>query len=188
MTRYTLDTTHSEVAFTVRHMMFAKVRGHFGAWQASLTYDPTEPTRSSVGVEIEAASIDTREAKRDAHLRSPDFFDAEQFPKLIFRSKRLERTGASRYDLVGDLTIRDTTREVRLAVEQAGHGKDPWGNERLGFSARGTLSRSEWGLTWNQALEAGGVLVSDKVELEVEAQVIASAGDSTSAASRELRA
>jgi polyisoprenoid-binding protein YceI len=172
MTTYTIDNTHSEIGFTVRHMMFAKVRGQFKGWTGQLTYDAANPTKSVVSATIDTGSIDTREAQRDAHLRSGDFFDAEKFPKMTFQSKRITSPGKGRYELTGDLTIRDVTKEVTLAVEESGQGKDPWGNQRLGFAIRGQILRSEWGLTWNQALEAGGVLVSDKVDLEVEVQVI----------------
>jgi polyisoprenoid-binding protein YceI len=172
MTTYTIDPTHSEITFSVRHMVFAKVRGHFKSWTSELQYDPTNPAKSSVRVDIDTASIDTREAQRDGHLRSGDFLDAETFPKMAFRSKRIEPAGDARYRLVGDLTIRDATREIVLDVEQTGTGKDPWGNQRLGFNAKTSISRGEWGLTWNQALEAGGVLVGDKVDIEAELQVV----------------
>jgi polyisoprenoid-binding protein YceI len=175
MATYNVDTTHSEIAFSVRHMMFAKVRGQFKAWTASLAYDAAEPTKSTVSVEIDASSIDTREEKRDGHLKSDDFFAVDKFPKLTFKSKRVEKSGEGRFKLVGDLTIRDTTREVTLDVEQTGGGKDPWGNQRLGFSAKASISRGDFGLKWNQALEAGGVLVSDKVDIEVETQVVVGA-------------
>ncbi len=172
MTTYSIDTTHSEIDFSVRHMVFAKVRGQFKGWSASLAYDGSDPLKASVQVDVDAASIDTREAQRDGHLRSGDFLDAEKFPKMTFKSKRIERAGDKRYKLTGDLTIRDQTHELTLDVEQTGAGKDPWGNQRLGFSAKGALNRSEWGLKWNQVLETGGMLVSDKVEIEVEVQVV----------------
>jgi polyisoprenoid-binding protein YceI len=174
MAGYGVDVAHSEVAFTVRHMMFAKVRGLFKTWTAALAYDAHNPTQSNIQVEIDTSSIDTRDPQRDAHLRSADFFDAEQFPKMVFKSKRIEPSGKGHYKVTGDLTMRDVTRELALDVEETGRGKDPWGNERLGFSAKGSLSRVQWGLKWNQALEAGGVLVSDKVDIEVEAQVVQS--------------
>jgi polyisoprenoid-binding protein YceI len=172
MPSYTIDTSHSEIGFTVRHMMFAKVRGQFKTWTATATYDAADPTKSAFHAEIDAASIDTREGKRDDHLRSADFFDAGKFPKLTFDSKKIERAGSGAYKLTGDLTIRGTTRSVTLDVEETGGGKDPWGNARLGFSAKGSLSRSDFGLTWNQALEAGGVLVSDKVDVDIEVQIV----------------
>src|SRR5215469_14374605 len=117
MSTYTIDTSHSEIGFSVRHMMFAKVRGQFDAWAASLSYDPSNPAQTSVEVTVDTGSIDTREEKRDAHLRSDDFFNAEKFPKMTFKSKRIEPAGAGRYKLTGDLTIRDATREVTLDVE-----------------------------------------------------------------------
>jgi polyisoprenoid-binding protein YceI len=175
MATHDIDIAHSEIGFTVRHMMFAKVRGQFKKWSAKLAYDVADATKSKLEVDIDTASIDTREAQRDGHLRGPDFFDAEKFPKMTFKSKRIERTGAGRYKVVGDLTIRGVTAEAALDVEQTGSGKDPWGNERLGFSAKGSIERSKWGLTWNQVLEAGAVLVSDKVDIDVEVQVVVAA-------------
>jgi polyisoprenoid-binding protein YceI len=172
MATYSIDVSHSEIGFTVRHMMFAKVRGQFKSWTANLQYDAAAPEKSNIHVDIDVASIDTREEKRDGHLRSADFFDVEKFPKMTFQSKRIESNGKGRYTLTGDLSIHGVTRELAVDVEETGRGKDPWGNDRLGFSARATISRSDWGLTWNQALEAGGVLVSDKVEIEAEVQVI----------------
>jgi polyisoprenoid-binding protein YceI len=172
MATYTVDTAHSEIGFSVRHMMFAKVRGQFKDWSATLAYDSANPAKTSIQVVVLTASIDTREEKRDAHLRSDDFLSAEKFPKITFASKHIEPAGQGRYKLVGDLTIRDTTREVTLDVEQTGAGKDPWGNQRLGFSARASINRTDFGLKWNQALETGGVLVSEKVDIEVEVQAV----------------
>ncbi|MGO8996921.1 MAG: YceI family protein [Polyangiaceae bacterium] len=186
MATYDVDGTHSEITFTVRHMMFAKVRGQFKKWTTTLAYDPVDPTKSKVQVEIDASSIDTREAQRDGHLRSADFFDVEKFPKITFKSKRIEAkpgAGKGHYTLVGDLTMRDATHEVTLDVEQTGGGKDPWGNARTGFSLKGSLNRGDWGLKWNQALEAGGVLVSDKVEIEIEAQVVQAKASAEASAS-----
>ena len=176
MTTYSIDTSHSEIGFTVRHMVFAKVRGQFKEWTATLDYDAAAPTKSVVTVDVATASIDTREPQRDTHLRSADFFDSEAHPKMTFKSSRIEPVGQGKYKLIGELTIRGTSHEVTLDVEQTGGGKDPWGNDRLGFAAKATINRSEWGLKWNQALEAGGVLVSDKVELDVEVQVVAKGG------------
>jgi polyisoprenoid-binding protein YceI len=173
MTTYSVDKSHSEVGFSVRHMMFAKVHGQFKDWDVTLGYDAADPTKSTLKAEIATASVDTREEKRDGHLRSADFFESDKFPKMTFQAKQIESTGKGHYKLTGDLTIRDQTRPVTLAVEETGRGKDPWGNERMGFTAKGHLTRSEFGLKWNQALEAGGVLVSDKVDIEVEVQVVA---------------
>jgi polyisoprenoid-binding protein YceI len=172
MSSYTIDSSHSGVSFSVRHMVFAKVRGHFDKWTADLVFDLADPTKSSVAVEIDAASIDTREAQRDGHLKSPDFFDVEKFPRLTYKSKSVERAGEGRYEVTGTLTIRDVSKDVVLDVEETGRGKDPWGNARVGFSARATINRADFGLKWNQALEAGGVLVGEKVEIELDVQAV----------------
>ncbi|MGH7271643.1 MAG: YceI family protein [Polyangiaceae bacterium] len=172
MTAFAIDNSHSDVSFSVRHMMFAKVRGHFTKWTAEIAFDSADPSRSSVDVSIDVASIDTREEKRDAHLRSADFFDAEKFPKMTYKSRKVEGAG-KHYTVTGDLTIRGTTRPVTLQVEELGRGKDPWGNERVAFSAKGAIERAEFGLKWNQALEAGGVLVGEKVDIEIDVETIA---------------
>ena len=172
-----IDNAHSEVHFAVRHMVVAKVRGRFNTWSGELDLDEKDLTRSSVAVDIDAASIDTSNGQRDGHLRSPDFFDAEKFPTLKFRSKRVEKAGAGkdRYRVVGDLTIRDVTREAVLDAELLGIGKDPWGKDRAAFSASASIDRREFGLTWNQVLEAGGVLVGDRVDIELEVQAVRAA-------------
>jgi polyisoprenoid-binding protein YceI len=172
MATASIDTTHSEIGFTVRHMMFAKVHGNFKAWTAAGALDPASPAAASLTVDIDVGSIDTREQKRDEHLRSPDFFDAAKYPKIVFKTTKVEAAGKGRYKLTGDLTIRDQTRPVTLDVEETGGGKDPWGNERKGYSAKGAISRADFGLKWNQALEAGGVLVSDNVDIDIETQVV----------------
>ena len=171
-TSWQVDGTHSSVGLTVRHMVISKVRGRFSRWNAKLDLDPANLARSSVQVEIEAASIDTGVADRDAHLRSPDFLDAEKHPTLRYQSRRVEVVSHDRLRVVGDLTIRDVTREVVLDVEYGGEGKDPWGNTRVGFTATASLARKDFGLTWNQALETGGVLVADRVDVEIELQAI----------------
>lgn len=130
MTTYTIDNSHSDVGFSVRHMVFAKVRGHFTKWTAQLAFDPADPAKSSVEVSIDAASIDTREAQRDTHLRSPDFLDVEKFPKLTYKSRKVEPAGDKKYKVAGDLTIHGVSRDVALEVEELGRGKDPLG-ERL---------------------------------------------------------
>jgi len=170
-TPWDIDTGHSAVHFHVRHMIISKVHGRFSRWSGALALDPADLTRSSVEVKIEAASIDTQVADRDAHLRSADFLDVEQHPHLSFRSTRIERAGEG-YRVTGDLTLRGVTREVVLEAEYAGTGKDPWGNERAGFSARTSLDRREFGLVWNAALEAGGVLVGEKVEIAIELEAV----------------
>jgi polyisoprenoid-binding protein YceI len=166
----TIDTTHSTVGFVVRHMVVSKVRGTFGAFKGTIAYDPANIERSVVDVEIDAASIDTREAKRDAHLRSADFFDVEQFPTLTFRSTGVKRTTDDTLAVAGDLTIHGVTRPVTLVVDELGGGKDPWGNDRLAWSGRLAVNRKDFGLNWNQLLEAGGVLVSEKIDIELEIQ------------------
>jgi polyisoprenoid-binding protein YceI len=167
-----VDGAHSAVNLAVRHMVISKVRGHFNKWSAKLQLDTAELTRSTVEVDIEAASIETGVADRDTHLRSPDFLDAAKHPTLRYRSRRVEATSKDRLRVVGDLTIRDVTREVVLDVEYGGQGKDPWGNTRAGFTATASINRKDFGLTWNQALETGGVLVADRVDIEIELQAI----------------
>jgi len=167
-----VDGAHSAVNLSVRHMVISKVRGRFAKWSARLQLETTDLSRSAVEVDIEAASIETGVADRDAHLRSADFLDAEKHPTLRYRSRRVEVVSPERLRLVGDLTIRDVSREVVLEVEYGGQGKDPWGNQRVGFTATASLHRRDFGLTWNQALETGGVLVADRVDLEIELQAI----------------
>jgi polyisoprenoid-binding protein YceI len=167
-----VDGAHSAVNLAVRHMVISKVRGHFTKWSAKLQLDTAELTRSTVEVDIQAASIETGVADRDTHLRSPDFLDAAKYPTLRYRSRRVEAVSKDRLRVVGDLTIRDVTREVVLDVEYGGQGKDPWGNTRVGFTATTSLNRKDFGLTWNQALETGGVLVADRVDIEIELQAI----------------
>ncbi|BDG09125.1 YceI family protein [Anaeromyxobacter paludicola] len=170
-----IDVSHSAIHFWVRHMIISKVHGRFAKWSGAVSLDPQDPTKGSVEVHIDAASIDTQVADRDAHLRSADFLDAASFPELTFRSKAVARDGEA-LRIVGDLTIRGVTREVTLQAEFAGTGKDPWGNERAGFSAKASLDRRDYGLTWNAALEAGGVLVGEKVEISIELEAIRKAG------------
>ena len=166
-----IDPTHSGVHFSVRHMVVAKVRGRFTAFGGTIAFDESAPERSSVDVRIETASVDTGVPQRDGHLRSPDFFDVENFPAITFQSRRVEKT-AEGFRVTGELTVRDTTRQVVLPVEYAGRTRDPWGGERAGFSARLTIDRKDFGLTWNQLLETGGVAVGDKVEIELEVEAV----------------
>ncbi len=167
-----IDTVHSSVGFTVRHLVISKVHGRFARWSGTLALDDARPERSRVEARIEAASIDTHEPQRDAHLRSADFLDAERHPEITFHSTATTRAGDGRFELAGDLTIAGVTRPVRLEVEALGRAKDPWGGERAGFSARTTIDRSDFGLVWNQALEAGGVVVGDKVEITIEVEAV----------------
>jgi polyisoprenoid-binding protein YceI len=175
MTTWNIDTSHSGAHFSIRHMVFAKVRGAFDRWQGVIRLDEQDPAASNVSVRIEAASINTREEKRDAHLRSADFFDVEKYPEITFESTKVEKVGDDRYRVTGDLTIHGVTKEVVLDAESLGAGKDPWGNQRTLFQAQTTINRKEFGLSWNQALEAGGVLVGEKVEISLDVQAVEAA-------------
>lgn len=176
-TNWNIDATHSGINFSVRHMVVSKVRGRFTKYTGSVQLDAGDLTASTFDVEIDAGSIDTGVAQRDAHLRSADFFDVEQHPALRYRSRRIEKLSDERYRVLGELTIRGVTREVPLEVEYGGRAVDPWGNERAGFTARAALSRKDFGLEWNQALEAGGVLVGDRVEVDIELEVVRAAAE-----------
>jgi polyisoprenoid-binding protein YceI len=166
-----IDVGHSAIHFWVRHMVISKVHGRFARWSGSIQLDEQDLGRSSVDVHIDASSIDTQVADRDAHLKSPDFLDVAKYPELTFRSKRIEKAGGG-YRVVGDLSLHGVTREVTLDAEFAGTGKDPWGNQRAGFSAKASLDRREFGLQWNAALETGGVLVGEKVEITIELEAV----------------
>ena len=181
MTKWSIDAAHSGVTFTVRHMVFTKVRGRFLKHRGTIVLDDANLEGSSVDVEIDAASIDTGIADRDAHLRSPDFFDVEKHPQLRFRSTRIVNVGDGTLRVIGLLTIRDVTREVILDAETAGRGTDPWGNERVGFAAKTTIDRKEFGLTWNKVLEAGGVLVGDRIDIELDVQAVRAAAQDIAA-------
>jgi polyisoprenoid-binding protein YceI len=170
-----LDPAHSSVEFSVKHMMMTTVRGRFKAVTATLTGDRDHPEDAGVEATIEVPSIDTGVADRDAHLRGTDFFDADRFPQITFRSTRIEnppREEGDRFRVVGDLVIRDSAMEVTLDCEYQGRGTDPWGKTRAGFSFRTEIDRREWGLKWNQAIETGGVLVANKVRIEGEVQFV----------------
>ncbi len=168
---WTIDPTHSVIGFSVRHAMVAKVRGRFGAFSGTLTIDGANAGASKAELTIESASIDTQTADRDAHLKSPDFLDVEQFPTLTFVSTGIKATDDDEFVVTGDLTIHGVTKPVSIEVEYNGVGGDPWGNTRIGFEGKTTISRKDFGLTWNVALEAGGILVGDdiKIELDIEA-------------------
>jgi polyisoprenoid-binding protein YceI len=171
-----LDPAHSSIEFSVKHMMMTTVRGRFKDAQATLTGDRDHPESAGVEAAIAVASLDTGVSDRDAHLRSPDFFDAERFPQITFRSARIEgnppKKEGDRFTLVGELVIRDTSMDVVLDCEYEGRGTDPWGKTRAGFSFRTELDRREWGLKWDQTIETGGVLVANKVRVEGEVQFI----------------
>ncbi|MBL1094256.1 MULTISPECIES: YceI family protein [Streptomyces] len=169
---YTIDPAHSSIGFTVRHAMVTNVRGTFGAYEGRLVLDGTDPSRSAATVDVEIASIDTGIADRDAHLRGADFFDAENFPRMTFRSTAAERVAGDRYRLTGDLTLRGVTKPLTIDLEFNGSATDVYGAERVGFEGSAEILRSDWGLTWNAALEAGGVMVSDKVKLSFDISAV----------------
>lgn len=173
MAQWQLDAAHSSVNFTVRHMMFSKVRGQFTQWSGLLEFDPAQPQAAKLEVKVEAASVNTNDAQRDAHLKSADFFDVEKFPQLTYKSGAVEAVDKTHFRLQGQLTLHGVTKPVTLNVEYAGHGRDPWGGDRAGFTATASINRKDFGLNWNQALEAGGVLVSDQVEITLEIQAVA---------------
>ncbi len=166
-----IDPAHSLVEFSVRHLMVSTVKGRFTSVSGTILDNGEEPTLSSVLVEIDPSSVNTDDARRDGHLRSPDFFDVEQFPKITFKSTRIEGT-RDEFKLIGDLTIRDQTREVALDVTLNGVGVSPYGQTVAGFSGQTKLNRRDFGLNWNAALESGGVLVSDQIKLEVEIEAV----------------
>jgi len=175
--RYQVDTAHSSITFTVKHMMISKVKGEFKSFDIEANGTPDQLAEARVKVTIQAASIDTNNTDRDNHLRSGDFFNADEYPELVFESTSFRSKGGGEFDLVGQLTIRGTTREETFHVEYEGSAKDPWGNMKHAFSGEGSLNREDYGLTWNQALEAGGVLVDKKVKFEFELQFTESEAD-----------
>lgn len=168
---YALDPSHSSVAFSVRHLMVSKTKGRFADLAGTITIGE-DPLESSVEVTIQAASIDTRDDTRDGHLRSPDFLDVERHPVLSYRSTSVVPAGDGTWRVEGELTVRDVTRPVPLVVSFEGGALDPWGNARIGFEAHAELDREAFGLTWNQALESGGVLVGRSVKIDLEAEAI----------------
>jgi polyisoprenoid-binding protein YceI len=166
---YQIDKAHSEAIFQVRHLL-SKVRGRFSDFEGTIEFDEQRPEASKVAFTVHTKSIDTNEPDRDAHLRSADFFAAEEFPTLTFRSTGITRRGENQYDVAGDLTIRGTTKPIVLPVEYLGKAKDPWGNDKVAFEAEIVLNRKEFGLNWNAALEAGGFLVGDEVRVTISIQ------------------
>ena len=176
-TSYAIDASHSAVEFAVKHMMITTVKGRVSALRGTIALDEADPANSSVDVEFDAASIDTRSDQRDEHLRSADFLNCAEHPTMRFVSRHLENVGpvqGSSFRLTGDLTICGTTREVTLDAVYEGRGRDPWGGERVSFSAETTIDRREFGLVWNQALETGGVLVSTDVKVQITIQAVRS--------------
>ncbi len=172
---FTIDASHSNVGFSVRHMMITNVKGEFDSFKGSVQYDSRAPEAATISVEVDVASINTREEKRDAHLRSADFFDVEKYPKMTFASRRVTRKGDN-LEVLGDLTIHGTTREVTLSVSDiTAEHTDPWGNKRIGASAKTKVRRSDYGMQWNAALEAGGVLVADEVTISIDVSLVRAA-------------
>ena len=169
---FKIDKAHSEAAFQVRHLI-TKVRGRFSDFEGTIQYNDAAPEQSSVDFTIQTTSIDTNEPTRDTHLRSADFFSAAEHPTIAFTSTRVTRVGADQLEVAGDLTIRGVKKSVTIPVTSLGEAKDPWGNERVGFEAELTLSRKEFGLNWNAALEAGGFLVGDEVKINLSIQAVA---------------
>ena len=169
-----IDPSHSAVEFSARHLMITTVKGQFAEFDGTVSFDPAAPATGSAQVTIAAASITTRSVDRDAHLRSPDFLDVEQFPSISFVSTGVEEPSAdgTRFTVVGDLSIHGVTRQVRLATTFEGQGNDPWGNARVAFLATTTIDRRDFGLVWNAALESGGVLVSNEIKLTLDVQAI----------------
>ncbi len=179
---WNLDPVHSSLQFAVKHMVISTVRGGFREYAVEAEIDEADVTRSRGIVRIQAASVDTGNADRDAHLRSADFFDAESHPEIVFVTRGIERRGGDDYRLTGDLTIRGVTRPITLDAEIRGPVKDPWGGTRMGLSASGKLNRKEFGLNWNAALEAGGLVVGDEVKLSIEAELVKAAAPATASA------
>src|SRR3954471_22016522 len=171
-TTWNIDTSHSAIHFSVRHMVVSRTRGRFTKWSGQIQFDPDDAARSSVDVQIEPSSIDTADATRDAHLRSPDFFDVEKYPQARFRSTKVTGLNGDKYRIDGELTVHGVTRPLSFDAIFEGAAKDPWGGERSGFSGTLTLDRREFGLTWNKAIEAGGFVVGDKVELTLEVEAV----------------
>jgi polyisoprenoid-binding protein YceI len=172
-TKWTGDITHSEIGFKVKHLMFTNVSGKFGTFTINAESGNDNFDDAAIQFTAEAASVHSGNEQRDGHLKSPDFFDAEKYPAISFKStsyKKLDDDG--NYELQGDLTIRDTTKPVKLAVEYGGLAKDPWGNIKAGFTINGKINRKDWGLNWNAALETGGVLVSEEVRIHAEVQLV----------------
>lgn len=168
---WSFDNSHSEISFSVRHMVFAKVRGSFPKWSGTVDADEAG-NLTGLQVNIETGSVDTRESQRDAHLRSGDFFDSESHPLMSFAATSIQGDQSGQFEIVGTLSIRGTARPVTLQTTFAGTGKDPWGGTRRGYNAKASLNRTDFGLNWNAALELGGVLVGEQVDIELDVQIV----------------
>jgi polyisoprenoid-binding protein YceI len=175
-TTWSIDPAHTNVEFAVRHLMITTVKGRFTAVEGTAVLDEANPAASTVEITVQVASIDTREPQRDAHLRSADFFDAEKYPTLTFRSSGVQEATADGFTLTGDLTLHGVTRPVTLDVLQEGRARDPWGGERAGYAATTRIKRSDFGLTWNQLLETGGLAVSDEVKISLDVELVKKEG------------
>lgn len=169
---WNVDASHSSIEFKVKHMMMANVRGQFKDFQAHVTADPEDLTTAEIDFTVHVNSIDTKDEQRDGHLKSADFFDVEQYPNLTFKATKIERKSGADYAMTGDITIRDVTKPITFDVTAEGIGKDPWGNERAGFTATASLNRKDFGLNWNALLETGGVLVGEQVKISVELEAV----------------
>jgi polyisoprenoid-binding protein YceI len=169
---WVIDNAHTRIGFSVKHMMITTVHGTFSKFSGNMKLDAENPQKSYVEGTIETASVNTNEDKRDGHLRSADFFDAEKYPVMTFRSTRIELTGKDEFKVVGDITIKDVTREITFNVRSEGRSKSPWGTEVWGLTADTSLNRKDFGLNWNVALETGGWLVGDQVKIHVELEVV----------------
>lgn len=169
---YTIDPAHTRIGFVARHAMVTKVRGTFNQFEGTGHLDAEDPSNSWVKLTIQADSIHTRNEDRDAHLRSNDFFDMEKHPEITFESTEIEKSGDTVFEITGDLTIKDVTNQITIPFEFTGTAIDPYGNRRVGLEGRTTVNRKDWGLNWNAALEAGGVLVSEKATLEFDISAI----------------
>ena len=172
VTTWSIDASHTEVGFAVRHLMISTVRGRFAGVAGSVSLDEGNPRNSRLDVTIDVNSIDTRQEQRDAHLRSSDFFDVAQFPTMRFVGSKIEGDITGDFTVGGELTIRGVTRPITLEATSEGRGPDPWGSERAGFSAKAKINRQEFGLTWNQALEAGGVLVGEEIKISIDVELV----------------
>lgn len=170
--RLEIDNAHSGIHFSVKHLVVAKVRGQFRTWSGTILMPEDDLAHATVSVSIDAASIDTGVAERDTHLKSADFFDVAHHPRITFVSDTVELEGGERLKVTGDLTLHGVTRSVVLDVEAAGRTRDPWGHERLGFSARTSINRADYGLQWNQLMETGGVVVGERVDLEFDIEAV----------------
>ncbi|MBD2846915.1 YceI family protein [Paenibacillus sp. IB182496] len=173
--KWAVDAGHSSVDFSIKHMMIARVKGTFHTFEADIEANPEDLTTASIEFRVDLGSIDTRNADRDNHLRSGDFFNVEKNPQMVFTAKQIVSTGSGDYRVTGDLLLNGLTRTETFVVTYEGSGKDPWGNDKVGFSAKGAILRSDYGLTYNSALETGGVLIGDEVKIAIELEAAASA-------------